>query len=68
MAAMLQIARGKPIAEPHIVADTLLSAMAEVSRAMLEMGVTRGTMATMEKELTVRVRAYLEASARGNIP
>ena len=41
--------------------------MAGVSKGMLETGVTRSTMATMEKELTVMVRAYLEASA-GNIP
>ncbi|RZU41662.1 TetR/AcrR family transcriptional regulator [Edaphobacter modestus] len=68
MTAVFQTAREKTITKPDIVAATLLSAMAGVSRAMLEMGVTRGTMATMEKELTVMVRAYLEASAVGNIP
>ncbi len=68
MAALFQTAREKTILEPEVVAATLLSAMAGVSRAMLEGGVTRGTvgtMATMEKELTVMVRAYLEASAEG---
>jgi AcrR family transcriptional regulator len=67
MTAMFETAREKPITEPYLMAATLLSAMAGVSRAMLEMGVTRGSMAAMEKELTVMVRAYLEASAE-NIP
>jgi AcrR family transcriptional regulator len=67
MTAMFQTAREKTITEPDVVAATLLSAMAGVSRAMLEMGLTRGTLATMEKELTVMVRAYLEASAE-NVP
>jgi len=31
---------------------------------MLETGVTRSTMVAMEKELSVMVRAYLEASAQ----
>ena len=68
MTAVFQTAREKTITKPDIVAATLLSAMAGVSRAMLEKGVTRGAMATMEKELTVMVRAYLEASAEGNLP
>jgi hypothetical protein len=64
MTAMFQTARDKTITEPDVVAATLLSAMAGVSRAVLEIGVTRGTMATtMEKELTVMVRAYLDSSA-----
>jgi AcrR family transcriptional regulator len=63
MTALLQTAPEKTIPEPEVVAATLLSAMAGVSRAMLEMGVTRTTMATMEKELTAMARAYLEASA-----
>ncbi|HMF65332.1 MAG TPA: TetR/AcrR family transcriptional regulator [Edaphobacter sp.] len=67
MAAIFQTAREKTITEPDVVAATLLSAMAGVSRAMLEIEVTHDTMATMEKELTVMVRAYLEASAE-NIP
>jgi len=50
--------------EPGVVAATLLSAMAGVSRGMLETGVTRSTMVAMEKELSVMVRAYLEASAQ----
>jgi len=61
--AMLATAPGKPIASPESVAATLLGAMAGVSRAMLESGVTRNTMATMERELTVMVKAYLEALA-----
>jgi len=63
MTVLFETARERPIMEPGIVAATLLSAMAGVSRSMLELGVARGTMATMEKELTVMVRAYLEASA-----
>ncbi len=63
MTALFQTAPESTITQPNLVAATLLSAMAGVSRAMLETGVTRGTMATMEKELTVMVRAYLEASA-----
>ena len=34
--------------------------MAGVSRAMLEGGVTRNTMVTMERELTTMVSAYLQ--------
>ncbi len=64
MTAMLETAPGRSIAAPDSVAAILLSAMAGVSRAMLKGGVTRGTMATMERELAVMVRAYLEASAR----
>jgi AcrR family transcriptional regulator len=67
MTALLQTAHEKTVAEPEVVAATLLSAMAGVSRAMLEMGVTRSTMATMEKELTAMARAYLEASAPGGL-
>jgi hypothetical protein len=68
MTAVFRTAREKTITQPDIVAATLLSAMAGVSRGMLETGVTRGTMTTMEKELTVMVRAYLEASGEGDIP
>lgn len=57
-------ARERPIPQPGLVAATLLSAMSGVSRSMLETGVTRNTMATMEKELTVMVRAYLIASVK----
>lgn len=64
MTTLFGTARDTPIAEPDIVAATLLSAMAGVSRAMLEKGVTRTTMATMERELTTMVRAYLQASAK----
>lgn len=63
MTAMLKTAREKTMTEPEVVAATLLSAMAGVSRAMLETGVMRGTMTTMEKELIVMVRAYIEASS-----
>ena len=64
MSALLHSAREKTIAEPEIIAATLLSAMAGVSRAMLEKGITRTTMAIMERELTTMTSAYLEASAR----
>jgi AcrR family transcriptional regulator len=63
MTAMLETARETTVRQPDVVAAVLLSAMAGVSRAMLEKEVTRGTMATMEEELTVMVRAYLEPSA-----
>jgi hypothetical protein len=53
------------IANAEVVASTLLSAMTGVSRVMLERGCTRATMTTMEHELKVMVRAYLEASASG---
>ena len=66
MTALFQTVRQKTIPQPDLVAATLLSAMAGVSRAMLEMGVTRDTMPTMEKELTVMVRAYLEASVENS--
>ena len=62
MAALFATARERTVAQPAVVAATVLSAMAGVSRAMLERGVTRGTMAAMERELGVMVRAYLEAS------
>jgi len=64
MTAMFETTRERPIMEPGVVAATLLSAMAGVSRGMLETGVTRSTMVAMEKELSVMVRAYLEASAQ----
>ena len=64
MVAMFGTARGRVVAEPEIVASTLLSAMAGVSRSMLEDGVTRGTMARMRQQLTVMVRAYLQASSK----
>ncbi len=64
MTAMFRTACEKTITEPDVVATTVLSAMAGVSRTMLEQGLTRGTMAMMEKQLTVMVRAYLEASAQ----
>jgi AcrR family transcriptional regulator len=63
MTAMLETAPGKPIPAPDQAAALLLAAMAGVSRSMLETGVTRTTMATMERELTVMVSAYLEASS-----
>ena len=43
----------------------MFSSITGVSRAMLEGQTTGGTMATMERELTVMVRAYLEATAQG---
>ena len=68
VAAMLRTAPGNAIQQPELVAATLLSAMAGVSRARLDMEVTSGTMATMERELTVMVGAYLEASANVRQP
>ena len=62
-ASLFQTARKKTIAAPDLVAATLLSAMAGVSRSMLESGVTPGTMTTMKHELNRMGRAYLEASA-----
>ena len=63
MTALLKTACGVTIANPEVVASTLLSAMAGVSRVTLERGVTRTTMDTMGQELLVMVSAYLEASA-----
>ncbi len=65
MTAMFETAREETVREPERVAATVLSAMAGVSRAMLERDLTPATMAVMEQELTVMVRAYLEASAAG---
>lgn len=67
MAAVFRTAREKTIVQPDVVAATSLSAMAGVSRAMLDKNVTRDTMAILDKELTIMVRAYLEASAE-NVP
>ncbi len=64
MTAMLRTAREQTIPQPDIAAATLLSAMAGVSRTILEQEVTRSSMPTLHKELTVMIRAYLEASAR----
>ncbi len=63
IAALLETAHPHPVAEPDVAASTLLSAMAGVSRGMLEAGVKRGTMAVLETELTRLARAYLQASA-----
>ena len=63
MAGLFETARPHTVAEPGAVAATLLSAMAGVSRGMLESGVKRDSMATLERELTRLVRAYLQASA-----
>ncbi len=63
MTSLFESAEGVTLGNAGLVASTLLSAMAGVSRSMLERGVTRSTMATLERELKVMVRAYLEASA-----
>ena len=63
LVALFQTTISGKIAEPEVVAETLFSAMAGVSRAMLEEGVTPGTMAVMERQLRQMARAYLEASA-----
>jgi AcrR family transcriptional regulator len=64
MSTLFQTASGESIAEPNTVAATLLSALAGVSRATLEMGVVKGTMMTMQQEMATMTRAYLEASTR----
>ena len=61
--ALLQTAPGITVPSPKVAATTLLSAMAGVSRSMLESDVSRHTMTTMERELSVLARAYLQASA-----
>ncbi len=64
MAALFATASDRRPAQPEVVAATLMSAMAGVSRTTLEGGgATRASMATMESELTRMARAYLEASA-----
>ena len=63
MAAVFATARPHAIAEPDVAASTLLSAMAGVSRGLLETGAKRGTLATLERELRRLVRAYLHAAA-----
>ena len=63
MTKLFQTAGGTTIREPALVAATILSAMTGVSRAMLEGGAKRGTRESMEKQLRVMVRAYLQASA-----
>ena len=62
--AMLKTACDAIVPQPEVVAATLLSAMAGVSRTMLERQVTRSTMGSLQNELTLMVRAYLEISAR----
>ena len=64
LTAMLRTAGNETVPHPEVVAATLLSAMAGISRTMLEQEVTRTTMGTLHRELTLMVRAYLEASAR----
>ncbi len=64
LTTMLQTARDQIIPHPDAAAATLLSAMAGVSRTMLERGATQSTMGTLHNELTLMIRAYLEASAR----
>ena len=64
MAALFETAWPHPIAEPGIAAATLLSAMAGVSRGMLEAGVQSGTMVSLERELKRMACAYLQAWAQ----
>lgn len=59
---VLGTASGERIARPAVAAATVFAAMAGVSRAMLEANAGRATMATMQRELTVLMRGYLEAS------
>ena len=68
MAAVFVTASDATVPAPELVATTLLSAMAGVSRTMLEHGITRDTKATMQRELTVMVAAYLAASSQAAAP
>ena len=63
MVSMLQTSPEKSFTDPGLTATTILSAMAGVSRTMLEAGVNRRTKDTLEGQLILLVRAYLEASA-----
>ncbi len=66
IAAALSSLPKQPISDPELVAATLWGAMAGVSRATLENNPTRSTAATMERELALLARAYLQASARAS--
>lgn len=69
MTAMLQTSPGAGVAQPELAAATILSAMAGVSRTVLENGVTPATMTDTQTQLTIMIRAYLEAlHRRGHSP
>ena len=63
MIALFESSPETSFADPELVATTILSAMAGISRTMLEAGVTRKTKGILEQQLTVLVNAYLKASA-----
>ncbi len=63
MTATFRTIHGHTIANPALVATTLLSAMTGISRAMLEPGIHPNTRAIMQTELTTLACAYLQASA-----
>ena len=64
MVEMFQSSSEKVVGDPESIARTLHGAMSGVSRATLELGVTRGAMEAMKQELTVLTTAYVQASAR----
>jgi AcrR family transcriptional regulator len=64
MGEMFKTAGLAPTCDPVMLSSTLLSAMAGVSRLMLESGLPRTSLVAMQQELRVMVRAYLEASAK----
>lgn len=64
IAAMLESAPEGLREDAHILASTLMAAMAGVSRRMIEAGRTPPMMQAMRQELEVLVRAYLGACAK----
>jgi len=68
MTAMLDTACDRRLRDPGVVTLTVLGAMAGVSRTMIEKGVDAFTVTTMERELTLMMRAYLKACATVDAP
>ncbi|HMG02066.1 MAG TPA: TetR/AcrR family transcriptional regulator [Edaphobacter sp.] len=66
IAAMLESSPDRLREDAEILASTLISAMAGVSRRMIESGrVSTKTMQAMQQELEVLIRAYLNACVVG---
>ncbi len=63
MATLFETAQPQPVNQPEVAAATLLSAMAGVSRSLLESGGGNTAMDTMQTEMVRLVRAYLSAPA-----
>jgi AcrR family transcriptional regulator len=63
MVAMLETASDRRLLDPGVATLTILSAMAGVSRTMLEQGVHSSTMDDLARELTLMMRSYLGACA-----